>query len=263
MSNTELNAVAKVILIAIRAGGTGKTHTATHYAFYCHTIKNRRVCFIEFDGQLNGADLLLASEYGYELNINSDSLFSNEPLPLPNIQEGIAVIKPKNKNFDIIDRQSNELISNVKNNIEKLKAHFDMIVIDTPPSSLLRVNAAMVVSDYIVSPLEINNKSINGVRDHVEKIKATKQNFNPNLKFLGMVFNKFDSRIEVDKRLLGIFLKQFGSLVFKTVMKDRKAPYKTALMEAKPVWDLKTSSAREAAKEIFSVFEELESKMEA
>lgn len=262
MSNSELKrSLAKIILIAIRKGGTGKTHTAVHYAFYCHSIKNMRVLFVEFDGQLNGADILCDSKYGYESNISSDMLFNSEALPPIDLKDGIAVIKPKNKNFDLIDREDNQLIGNVKKNMELLKQHFDVIVIDTPPSSLLRVNAAMVVADYIVSPLEINKESIKGVQDHVLKIKATKERFNPNLKFLGMVFNKYDSRIEVDKKLLGEFLKRYEKLVFKSVMKDRKAPYKLARAENIPVWDLKTSSAKEATKEIFSVFEELESKM--
>lgn len=262
MPNKELKKEARVILYAIRKGGTGKTHTATHHAFYLSQIKHRKVLFIELDGQRNGADVITKGPLGELSNVTSDLLFSSSPLPALIDCDGVTVIAPKDKNFDLIDRSDNSLIGNFQKRIAELKPQFDDIIIDTPPSTLLRVNASLVVSNFVISPMEISEVSLDGVRDHVAKIDHIRKQYNPSLVFLGMVLNKYDSRISIDKVNLGKLITTYKGFIFNNVMKDRKAPYKQALQDKVPVWEVSTSAALVAREEMFKVFEEAEERMQ-
>ena len=45
-----------------------------------------------------------------------------------------------------------------------MDAHFDVCVIDTHPNPDIRVIAALATADYVLSPLQLNQEAIDGVR---------------------------------------------------------------------------------------------------
>jgi hypothetical protein len=66
-------------------------------------------------------------------------------------------------------------------------------LIDTAPSLGVSMAAALYAADYVLSPIELEAYSIQGIKKMVMAI-ANVRKANPGLKFLGMVPSKIDGR---------------------------------------------------------------------
>src|SRR5699024_99913 len=82
-----------------------------------------------------------------------------------------------------------EAATQLRTKIEILSEHFDLCLIDTAPSLGVAMTAAILASDYMVSPIELEAYSLQGMRKMVAVISNLRKQ-NPKLKFLGMIPNK-------------------------------------------------------------------------
>ncbi|MFN7506215.1 MAG: ParA family protein, partial [Limnobacter sp.] len=77
--------------------------------------------------------------------------------------------------------------------IAALDEYFDVCLIDTAPSLGIAMTAAVLASEYMLSPIELEAYSLQGMKKMVAVIGNLRQ-ANPKLRFLGMVPNKVDAR---------------------------------------------------------------------
>lgn len=72
--------------------------------------------------------------------------------------------------------------------LKQIKNEYDYILIDTHPDSNLVAQNALCCSDYVLTPVQANGYSIQGLVPLVNNILAiaADEDLNPNLKFLGM-----------------------------------------------------------------------------
>lgn len=98
-----------------------------------------------------------------------------------------------------------------------VRSHYDFIIIDTPPSlNILTINA-YVASDSLIVPMEAEILSLVGITQLQETIETVRASFNPQLKVLGILLNKFNPRLTLSQEVLdlaGEVARQLGSQVF-------------------------------------------------
>ena len=83
-----------------------------------------------------------------------------------------------------------------------IRSRYDFIVIDTPPAlNILTINA-YVASDGLIVPMEAEVLSLVGITQLQETIETVRSTFNPHLKVLGILLNKFNPRLTLSRDIL-------------------------------------------------------------
>lgn len=178
----------KVISIITEKGGVGKTTTSIHLGA-SFAEKGKKTLLIDFDAQRN-------LSIGYKIDKDFDYTVKNflnedfENFALSQKNENLFVLAG-DRNIEERGYKRNALskhISNFKN------LGFDYIIIDCPPrpitSNVGLGEIALSASDYVISPIEAEEYSIEGINELLPSVERIKKEFNPNLIFLGFFFNK-------------------------------------------------------------------------
>ena len=103
--------------------------------------------------------------------------------------------------------------------LDVVKPNYDFIIIDTPPAlNILTINA-YVASTGLVVPMEVEVLSLVGVSQIQDTIETVRKSFNPDLKVLGILLNKYDRRLTLSREILDLaesVAEQLDSQVFRT-----------------------------------------------
>jgi chromosome partitioning protein len=137
---------------------------------------------------------------------------------------------------------------------------FDVCLIDTAPSLGVTMAAALLAADYVLSPIELEAYSIQGIKQMVTTI-AHLRKANPKLKFLGMVPSKVDARNPRHARHLEELERAYPQLMIPTGVGLRSS-IADALASRVPVWKIKKTAARKATQEIRALAAHVFEKME-
>ncbi len=160
----------KIITVANRKGGTGKTTTAYNLAFSL-ALKQKKVCLIDLDTQSNLTLISKVQPINIE-DFKECSIFS--------MNDYIDIL-PSSKEFNILENEINNMIdrnSYLKNFIlPKIKNHakYDYLIIDTSPSfSILNINA-FCISDTILIIINSDFFSVSGLNEIIHVIEQVKE----------------------------------------------------------------------------------------
>lgn len=101
--------------------------------------------------------------------------------------------------------------------LDAVKGSYDFIIIDTPPAlNILTINA-YVASTGLIVPMEAEVLSLVGISQIQDTIETVRNSFNPDLKILGILLNKYNFRLTLSRDILDLaesVAEQLGSQVF-------------------------------------------------
>ena len=107
----------------------------------------------------------------------------------------------------------------LRNQLSEVQDQYDYIIIDTPPAlNVLTVNA-YVASDGLVIPMAPEILSLLGVAQIRETIDTVRRHYNSRLKVLGILLNKFNQRLTLNREVLDMAAQiaaQLDTKVFRT-----------------------------------------------
>ena len=107
----------------------------------------------------------------------------------------------------------------LKTALSKLQDRYDFIIIDTPPAlNILTVNA-YVATDGLIIPMAPEVLSLLGVSQIKETIETVRQCYNSRLRVLGILLNKFNARLTLNREVLEMseqIAQQLDTQVFQT-----------------------------------------------
>ena len=186
-------------------GGVGKTTSTINLASTL-AEEGKKVLIVDIDAQSNSTmlfkvydiDALSVSDILLDKNINvidviKDTDFDNIDILPSNIS---LAFTEKKILLDVTRNQQNRL----KKALEQVEDKYDYCLIDCPPSlNMITINA-LVASDEVIVPIKIDKFALDGLGYLLDSIDEVKDEFNPNLKFLGC-FITMDNATTVNKEI--------------------------------------------------------------
>lgn len=252
----------KTLVVAQQKGGVGKTSSLVHLAFDFFE-RGLRVAIIDLDTQGNASFTLqefrsgyLASQMFDESGDNLRNWFDDLPNePLMRLIESDAVLANMEK------RSLTDAATVFNENIKALSdSGFDVVFVDTAPALGVSLVAALYAADCVLSPIELEAYSIQGIKKMLTTIANVRKR-NPKLKFLGMVPSKVDARNPRHVRHLDELQTAYPQLMIPAGIGLRSS-IADALASGVPVWKIKKTAARKATTEVRAlaayVFEKME-----
>lgn len=246
-----------VVVYTNQKGGVGKSTLSVHWAHHAVDKQGETVCFIDLDSQANSSKNLRQ----YDCGISSMELFKSGRIAVAADGPERLVLFPGSKALADLERANPaEILPAFVDQVRGLSKVFDHCVIDTPPALGLRMSAALMAADFACCPIELEEYSIDGVTDMLKTILGVRQKYNPKLKMLGIVANRFNAHSPRQKAALEELLSNYSDFVVPAKVSTRSA-IPEALAAGVPVWRLAKSSAREASAEVLGLFTLLRKKM--
>lgn len=246
-------------------GGVGKSMLSAQFAFYCALKLDLRVLFVDLDQQGNSSKTLAKSGCAAVSQTTSGRLLS-QAKPIEEQAQFLLIGADR-----LLSRLESEgttkhktFIQNFYSSMQKVSDDFDICIYDTSPTPDIRALSALACSDYVVSPVELNQEAIDGVQALYENIQRVKE-INHSLKFLGLVPNRVMSTPFQKDNLRSLIL-HYGQILLKDSSgKSVFIPNRTSIGEAqsecRPLWLGAKSTSEKAFREIKKVFDALSDAM--
>lgn len=213
--------MAKVICITNQKGGVGKTTTSVNLAYFLAKDKNR-VLLIDADPQGNASSGLGLDKSELDASMTEVMLeavkFADIIQPTEFKNFDLAPTTPQLANAEVEMTNMAQKFTVMKKAIDTVRADYDYIIIDSPPSlSLLTVNG-MIAADYLILPVQTEFYALEGVAQLLESMAMVKKAMNPNLKLLGVLATMYDKRTSLSVEVLEEIRKYFKEKVFQTTI---------------------------------------------
>ena len=214
--------LAHIIAVTNQKGGVGKTTTCSALVSGL-TALGQRTLGIDLDPQGN---------LGFSLGIDIESGDSIYDVMKGTVTAEDALLRTENG--DVIP--SNILLSSaelefnrsgreyiIRDLIATIEERYDYIIIDTPPSlNILTVNAYVAAQNLII-PMVPEVLSLLGISQLKETIDLVKKFYNPNLNILGILFTKYNKRMNLTKEmeeLAGAIAAQLGTGILDVAIRS-------------------------------------------
>lgn len=214
--------MAQIISIANQKGGVGKTSCVTHLAAALAAQHGKKTVLIDMDGQCNATAALLARTAPPSHTIK-DVLWHAIPV------EDVMVHAPYDAPLYLVagspelafyekqisPTQWDDLVQDARLTIlGGIPDDVDIVLIDTPPTLGLWLNAALGASDGCVVVAEPNAFSVAGLSQLLATIERVKETVNPTLDLTGLILNKVRPGVREHEGFRAAFVEQFGPLLF-------------------------------------------------
>jgi chromosome partitioning protein len=213
----------RILSVANQKGGVGKTTTAINLAASL-ALADQRVLLVDMDPQAN-----LTSGVGLK----------GQAGPRGTIYEALTGDVPPPSNFvlhtrvaglDLIPADRNltgaeiDLVSiphrerRLRLLLDPLRAGYDYVFVDTPPSLGLLTLNALVAADAVVIPLNCEYFALEGLADLVATLKRVRSAYNPDLDIAGVLMTMHDERTNLGQQVARDIRAFFQERVYTTVI---------------------------------------------
>jgi chromosome partitioning protein len=213
----------RILAVTNQKGGVGKTTTAINTATAL-AMAGRLVLLVDVDPQGNlTSGVGLKGQRGsagtiYEALTNGAS--ADHGFVLPTRVENLYLL-PADRNLTGAEIEMVTLPDRerrLQRVLQPLRARFDYIVIDCPPSLGLLTLNALVAADAVLIPLHCEYFALEGLADLVSTMRRVRSALNPSLDIEGVLLTMYDERTNLGQQVARDVRDFFKEKVFQTVI---------------------------------------------
>ena len=212
----------RIVAVANQKGGVGKTTTAINVATSL-ALEGRQVLLVDIDPQGNltsGVGLKGQRAPGgttYEMLMTDDL---SDAWVMPTSVENLFLI-PADRNLtgaeiEIVPMLERE--RRLQRQLDPLRARFEFIFIDCPPSLGLLTLNALVAADAVLIPLHCEYFALEGLADLVGTMRRIRGGLNPTLDIEGVLLTMYDDRTNLGQLVARDVRDFFKEKVFNTII---------------------------------------------
>jgi chromosome partitioning protein len=206
----------QVIAFANQKGGVAKTTTALNLAV-AFKESGHRVLAVDMDPQGNltmsqGVDPDKVDQSMFDVLVHGTAI--GEVIVEREIDVACASIDLAGAEIAMSAQIGRERA--LQKALEEVRADYDFVCIDTPPSlGLLTVNA-LTAADKVIVPVQCEYLSMRGLVQLQNTLQMIRENLNPDVEIEGILPTMLDSRTVHAKEAVEILEENFGDLVFES-----------------------------------------------
>ncbi len=231
--------MARIIACSNIKGGEGKTTLSRHLVHFAEE-RGLKTIAIDLDpqGDLSTSLIPLDKEVDEDAT-SSAELFMEEFDPT---QLQVVTVSPfldLLRSTDHLDELSelgarSALVKRARDAIRKIASAYDVVIIDTPTNAPTCYQTGMAAANVTVSPIQMDTYGMKGAKKFVSQSNQVKSSFNPSLKHIGFVVNRFNSRSKSHRQMV-TDVRDAGFNLLPTILRERAA-VQDALDRQMPVW---------------------------
>ena len=187
--------MAKIIAVSNQKGGVGKTTSAVNLAAAFGAL-GKKTLLVDVDPQGNatsgvGVDRRSAKVTTYDILVNDEkatgAIVQTEFQNLAVIPSSLDLAAAE---LEIVDRDKREAL--LKAALLPIKADFDYIFIDCPPSLGLITTNSLNASDTVLIPIQCEYYALEGLSQLMNTVRRVKRMYNPHLDVEGVILTMYD-----------------------------------------------------------------------
>jgi len=213
--------MSKIISISNHKGGVGKTTSTINIGAGLVEL-GKKVLLIDLDPQAN-----LSESLGYpDEDVNIYGAFKGDYKLQPiQVVKGLDIIPStldlSGAEVEVSEEAKAKYI--LKKLLDPIRASYDYILIDCPPSlGLLTINA-FIASDEVFIPLQAQYLAIQGLTKLIDVIDRVKSKLNKGIRVGGIFITQYDQRRILNRNVAAIIDNHFKDKVFNTKIRDNIA----------------------------------------
>ena len=215
--------MSRVIAIANQKGGVGKTTTAINLGAAI-AVAEARTLVIDLDPQGNASSGLGLSRTDdtqvsiYDVLMNGANA---EGAVRTSIQFPLLDVMASTRDLvgveiELVGAMSRETI--LRRALESIRAEYDFILLDCPPSLGLLTLNALTASDSILIPIQCEFYALEGLSQLLSTVRLVQRALNPRLEIEGVLLTMFDQRLNLARQVAAEAKEYFGDRVYKTAI---------------------------------------------
>lgn len=217
--------MGKTIAFINEKGGVGKSSLCYNIA-WCFAEQGKKVLMIDLDGQRANLTFIAGIDKPSNLATMYDVLTAGLDIKktVLVVEDNLHII-PATADVVALDKQNSRL-EDMQKAIQDLKSFYDYIFIDVSPAPNRGHALALSASDGVIIPMLPDVTSLEANMGVIESIRIMQKSINPNLRVLGIIFNKFTLRTLLSSKVNTTAEKMavsMNSKVFKTKIRQAVA----------------------------------------
>ena len=215
--------MGKIIAVSNQKGGVGKTTSCVNIAAYLAKA-GYKVLLVDLDPQGNstsGLGVDKSRQFSvYSIICGHVEIGDRDVITTTSIPN--LFVLPSNKGLEgaevelaFIEKDKEKVLLK---ELVKIKADYDYILMDCPPSlGLITINALAACNSVII-PIQCEFFALEGLAQLMNTIKIIRNFLNKSLEIEGVLLTMYDGRSKLSDQVANEIKKNFGAKMYKTMI---------------------------------------------